>query len=138
MSSIRTKCLVVFVLYVAGVVAATHAGRAPPAPDAARLAQAYRDVIAAERALHGNAAAEATFGPMLRDARERLEAGIAASAEASVDIALPLAAPEAREPVLSATGGHPDGALATPSTDRPSGVEPPPRRHRHGHRQIWV
>lgn len=95
----RSKSLAVFLLYVAGVVAFSKAQASAltaPAPerapsvhaeprhaDLAALARAYQDIVAAESSLSANPAAAASFGALLREARARLEAGLAAELEAS-------------------------------------------------------
>lgn len=128
----RSKSLAVFLIYVAGVVAFSKAQASAltaPAPerapsvhaephraDLAALARAYQDVVAAESSLSANPAAAATFGPLLREARARLEAGLAAELQAR-------------------------GAVAP--DDRPVVAEPTntalvPQRRPRAKRSIWV
>ena len=95
----RSKSLAVFLLYVVGVVVFSKAhasaltATAPTSPQATHaearhcdligLARAYQDLVAAESSLSANPSAAASFGPLLREARARLEAGLAAEREAS-------------------------------------------------------
>lgn len=127
----RSKSLLVFLIYVAGVVAFSKAQAsaltkvvpeqlpsvqsAPRHADLSALARAYEDLLAAESSLSANPDAAASFGPMLRAARERLEAGLAAEVEAQGADAHALCA----RPAAVHTGQHP---------------HPRPR----GGRPIWV
>lgn len=84
------------------------AGSAPAAVsrDALRLAQAEQDLLAAEQALKGDPAAAATFGPMLRAARARLEAGRTALAAQGGERVLPAPAADAEARALRDAGRH--------------------------------
>jgi len=110
----RIQLLLASLVCTAGIVATTPAAAIGKGDDASRLARATQDVTMAEQALQANAAAAVTFGPMLRDARAHLEAGLAAAALNHIEIT------KARS-VIDATSGASnasDGVASASSHDR--------------------
>ena len=105
---------------------------------ALRLAEAARDLQAAEQAVRDDPSLAAVFGPMLRQARANLEAGLAAvAATTRIEVSPPdTGTAHAIDTAMPSPISTPFPAATPEGTPGRSGL--PPHRGRHARPMIWA